>query len=177
MNTHNFDAIKSETHDFDLVMGQNLYFETTIDETKQFYLILDEFEENSSYSLTIRNPILVKIIELKEKIFPTSRIAVPNKISLSIKLVDKTSPIIRVVNRISAGFSFKQHETVVPKVQNKIIFFIKLIAKIYDTKIVIRNRITATPSLRQYYLLSVYDPQVINTLGTSILQDMDYQSL
>lgn len=177
MNTHTFDAVKTETHDLELIMGQNLTFESMINNTNQFYLILDEFQESDSLTVKILEPVLIKIIELKEKLFPTVITRVQNRISLTPSLKSVENVYIKTLNRITASISFYQHEDVFLKTQVKFNAFMRTISKVNDVNIIIANRMTATPTMKRVRFLSEFDPELLSDLDSTLLQDMDYEIL
>lgn len=177
MNTHTFDAVKNETHDLELVMGQNLTFETTIDSTNQFYIILDEFQESNSLTLKLFEPVLIKIIELKEKLFPTVITRVQNRISLTPSLKNVENIYIKTLNRIVTSINLYQHEDVFLKAQIRFNAFMKTISKINDVNIITANRITAVPTIKRVIFLSEFDPQLLSALDSTLLQDMDYETI
>jgi hypothetical protein len=177
MNTYNFDVTKVETHDFFPVMGQQTYFETTINKNQWFDLTLDEFQENASFVTKIIVPILIQISDFKQKIFPTIDIKVLNKITLTTKLIEYYSPIIRVANRTIANPNLYQHENVIIRVPNVILAFARMILKISDINMIVTNRINVTPSLKRYKLLSEHDPILLSALDVILLKDMEYETL
>jgi hypothetical protein len=177
MNTHTFDVTKDETHDFVLIMGQTSNFETTINENQYFNLILDEFQENSSFVVKIITPIRIAITELKQKLLPTVSIKVLNNISITTKLKEYYTPIIRVANKIIATPILYQHQDITIRTPVFILVFARMLLKIFDTRIIMTNRITITPVLKKYKFLSEFDPQLLTDLDMILLKDMDYEVL